>query len=77
MPRFFVCFVISPTIALTSSFSLTNPGESADHSLKCSGIGLCPPLSQATAMQPQKPRLSPTSPLLPSQTFARYSIFFA
>ena len=39
MPRFFVCLVISPTMALTSSFSLTNPGESADHSRKCSGIG--------------------------------------
>ena len=77
MPRFFVCLAIPSTMALTSSFSLTNPGEPADHSLKCSGIGLRPPLSQATAMHPQKPRLSPTSPLLPSQTLARYSIFFA
>ena len=77
MPRFFVCFDIVLTMLSTSSFSLTNPGESADHSLKCSGIGLRPPLSQATAMQPQYPRLSPTSPLLPSHTFARCSIFFA
>ena len=38
---------------------------------------LRPPLSHATAMQPQYPRLSPTSPLLPSQTFARCSIFLA
>lgn len=76
-PRLFVCLVIPSTMDFTSSFSLTNPGESADHSLKCSGIGLRPPDSQATAMQPQKPRLSPTSPLLPSQTLARCSVFFA
>ena len=77
MPRLFVCLDMVLTMPSISSFSLTNPGESADHSLKCSGTGLRPPLSQATAMQPQKPRLSPTSPLLPSQTLARYSIFFA
>lgn len=65
------------TTLSTSSFSLTNPGDSADQSLKCSGIGLRPPLSHATAMQPQYPRLSPTSPLLPSKTFARCSIFLA
>ena len=77
MPRFFVCFDMALTMLCTSSFSLTNPGESADHSLKCKGIGFRPPLSHATAMQPQNPRLSPTSPLLPSQTLERYSIFFA
>ena len=75
--RSFVCLVISSAMALTSSFSLTNPGESADHSRKCSGIGLRPPLSQATAMQPQNPMLSPTLPLLPFQTLATFSGWFS
>ena len=32
--RFFVCLDMALTTPSTSSFSLTNPGESADHSLK-------------------------------------------